>query len=155
MNNLKDIHNLCNFTLQRYNVVLSGCQWTILLQKYKKSLKSANLLENILILQKKVVPLQQQIWRIYTIRIIPLCKHSGWYASIALFLFANNNINSKHKNSISSALLSARENFFLKKTTSGKQLIFNTSRLWSFHKNYFISSELLTASDVFVVAGLS
>ena len=67
-------------------VVLSGFQWTILLQKYKKSLKSANLHEIILIFQKKALPLQQQIWRIYTIRIIPLCKHSEWHAlRVALF----------------------------------------------------------------------
>ena len=88
MNNLKDIHN---FTINYNNgltVVLSGFQWTILLQKYKKSLKSANLLENILILQKKVVPLHQQIWRIYTIRIIPLCKHSEWHACVSLFFCA-------------------------------------------------------------------
>ena len=85
MNNLKDIHNMSICIWIISYVVLSGCQWTILLQKYKKSLKSANLLENILILQKKVLPLHQQIWRIYTIRIIPLCKHSEWHASVALF----------------------------------------------------------------------
>ena len=86
-------------------------------------MKYANLWENILLFQQKALPLQQQIWRIYTIRIIPLCKHSGWYASIALFLFANNNINSIHKNSKSSAQLSAHENFFSKKYTHAETLV--------------------------------
>ena len=53
MNNLKDIHNSMLRAMGSLFVVLSGFQITILLQKYKKSLKSANLLENILILQKK------------------------------------------------------------------------------------------------------
>ena len=66
-------------------VVLSGCQWTILLQKYRKNRKYANLWEIFCYLNKKSLPLQQQIWRIYTIRIIPLCKHSEWHASVALF----------------------------------------------------------------------
>ena len=56
-----------------------------LLQKYRKNGKYANLHEIILIFQKKALPLHQQIWRIYTIRIIPLCKHSEWHASVALF----------------------------------------------------------------------
>ena len=86
MNNLKDIHNLIVKRLRWLNVVLSGFQWTILLQKYRKNRKYTNLQEIILIFQKKALPLQQQIWRIYTIRIIPLCKHSEWHASVALFL---------------------------------------------------------------------
>ena len=85
--NLKDIHNSIMLCTKLKEVVLSGCQWTILLQKYKKYMISTNLCENILLFQQKTVPLHQHIWRIYTIRIIPLCKHSGWYASIALFLF--------------------------------------------------------------------
>ena len=28
-----------------------------------------------------------QFWKIYTIRIIPLCKHSEWHAGVALFLY--------------------------------------------------------------------
>ena len=81
------IHNYQAYAPIRMYVVLSGFQRTILLQKYKKSLKSANLRKNILLFLKKVLPLQQQIWRIYTIRIIPLCKHSEWHASVALFYF--------------------------------------------------------------------
>ena len=86
MNNLKDIHNPRQAAVMRMPVVLSRFQWTILLQKYKKYMKSANLWENILLFQQKALPLHQQIWRIYTIRIIPLCKHSEWHASVALFL---------------------------------------------------------------------
>ena len=86
MNNLKDIHNKRLHIHWETQVVLSGFQWTILLQKYKKYMKSANLWENILLFQQKALPLHQQIWRIYTIRIIPLCKHSEWHASVALFL---------------------------------------------------------------------
>ena len=85
MNNLKDIHNPFPLFQSDDKIVLSGFQWTILLQKYRKNRKYANLLEIILIFQKKALPLHQQIWRIYTIRIIPLCKHSEWHASVALF----------------------------------------------------------------------
>ena len=85
MNNLKDIHNLALHQAYKNMVVLSGFQWTILLQKYRKNRKSTNLQEIILIFQKKALPLQQQIWRIYTIRIIPLCKHSEWHACVSLF----------------------------------------------------------------------
>ena len=83
---LDAIHNLIVSLFPCWEVVLSGFQWTICLQKYRKNRKYANLHEIILIFQKKALPLQQQIWRIYTIRIIPLCKHSEWHASVALFL---------------------------------------------------------------------
>ena len=96
-----------------------GFQWTNRLQNYRKNRKYANLYEYILLFQKKVLPLQQQNWRIYTIRIIPLCKHSGGTClskcKCRLFLFANNNINSIHKNSISSVQLSAHGELFSKK----------------------------------------
>ena len=80
------IHNAVWFDRRGAVVVLSGFQRTIWLQKYKKNRKYANLYEYILLF------LQQQIWRIYTIRIIPLCKHSGWYASIALFDVFNSKV---------------------------------------------------------------
>ena len=35
---------------------------------------------------QKAVPLHQLNLMTYTIRIIPLCKHSEWHASVALFL---------------------------------------------------------------------
>ena len=82
---LKDIHNPGHCWMTVKVVVLSGFQWTILLQKYRKNGKYANLQEIILIFQKKALPLQQQFWRIYTIRIIPLCKHSEWHACVSLF----------------------------------------------------------------------
>ena len=36
---------------------------------------------------KKIYTFAVQFWKIYTIRIIPLCKHSEWHASVALFLY--------------------------------------------------------------------
>ena len=43
--------------------------------------------KKIAYIKKKQYLCSNIIWRIYTIRIIPLCKHSGWYASIALFYY--------------------------------------------------------------------
>ena len=36
---------------------------------------------------KKIYTFAVQFWKIYTIRIIPLCKHSEWHAGVALFLY--------------------------------------------------------------------
>ena len=35
----------------------------------------------------KIYTFAVQFWKIYTIRIIPLCKHSEWHAGVALFLY--------------------------------------------------------------------
>ena len=36
---------------------------------------------------KNIYTFAVQFWKIYTIRIIPLCKHSEWHAGVALFLY--------------------------------------------------------------------
>ena len=80
---------VCNTQPHRLALsMLRGCFIRIsknnLLQKYKKHMKYANLYENILLFQK-TPPLHQLNLMTYTIRIIPLCKHSEWHASVALF----------------------------------------------------------------------
>ena len=78
MNNLKDIHNTSAYDIYQLLVVN-------LLQSYAFLMKYTKKIINICIYQKKAVPLQQLNLMTYTIRIIPLCKHSERHASVALF----------------------------------------------------------------------
>ena len=63
-------------------IVVNLLQSYAFFMKYTKKYKK---IINICIYQKKAVPLHQLNLMTYTIRIIPLCKHSEWHASVALF----------------------------------------------------------------------
>ena len=76
--NLNDIHNNADELIAKAEVVN-------LLQSYAFLMKYTKKIINICTYQKKAVPLHQLNLMTYTIRIIPLCKHSEWHASVALF----------------------------------------------------------------------
>ena len=81
---LKDIHNTCE-SRSASSLVVMVYKVTIFERYTQQNNKKERKRHFFLHIYIKIYTFAVQFWKIYTIRIIPLCKHSEWHAGVALF----------------------------------------------------------------------